>query len=156
MATKTLFGRELVVVDETNYYDFFATFDINLDDLVQAVREIAAENPRYVYGSNFSQCNYQVKFCPACIIGRALVKIGVPVALLVYLDTGGDSEDTEFTSPWAGDTTVRALAGAGSVLLDYELDPRIEWLNFVQERQDSNIMWQSCINEADKKFPLSK
>ena len=154
MVAQTLFGHELVVVDETNYYDFFATFNIDLDELVQAVRDIAKEHPDFVYGSMYETCNYQVKGCPACIIGQALARIGVDVKVLTYLDTGGDSEDTKFVSPWSGDTTVGSLAGGGSILLDYDHDIRIKWLNCVQETQDNDSAWGDCIRLADKRFPL--
>lgn len=154
MAAQTLFGHELVVIDETNDCDFFATFNIDLDALVQAVRDIARERPDFVYGSMYAACSYQIKGCPACIIGQALARIGVDVNVLMYLDTGGDLEDTKFTSPWSGDTTVRSLAGAGSILLDYDPDIRIKWLNSVQEDQDNDSSWGDAVRRADIRYPL--
>lgn len=60
-------------------------FDFTIDDVVRRIEELAAENPDHVYtppDPNTTRCANVHKteggWVPGCIVGRALLDLGVP------------------------------------------------------------------------------
>lgn len=106
--------------------------------LEQKVREIAASNPEYVYGKRYPErllsCTYaDTGDSCACLIGLALVALGVPNGELAQVDRrqGLDS------------------ASIGAVLEHLGSTEDSTWLNDVQGSQDGRVPWGSAVERAD-------
>ncbi|OZD23860.1 hypothetical protein CH253_08365 [Rhodococcus sp. 06-156-3C] len=106
-------------------------------EFVQAVRDEAADSPDYRYEKVHGGCVYVANGVGSCIVGRALLKVGVPVAEVAELD---DSEKAE---------ARHALPQFGLSQLV------VEWANRVQSKQDGGVYdaqglpWGEAVKEAD-------
>lgn len=103
---------------------------------VKALREVAAEaGPDYTYpdewreqageGEDGGQCRYVVNGQPACLIGRALAALGVPVAAL---------ENVEGSAAWAALGELHPTSA-----------PVGDAANLAQERQDTGATWGEAL-----------
>jgi len=130
-----------------------------LDDLVNAVREVAAERPDFIYKRR-TYTNHE-KVCvytepdgtPSCIIGVALARVGDPVP---------SWDEDRFYSP----SVDRELTIFGTrVWLDYfgidniwnesdEVRSRIHWLNYLQNQQDNGATWSEAVEWADRNYAI--
>lgn len=115
---------------------------ISVKDVVAQVRRLAAENPDFVYkkvfftnseGNPDYRCQYVKEGKGDCIIGQALVDVGVPVESLAEWDKG----------IYAATAVVPRF-----VDVPYD-DPAVGWLNAVQGYQDKGRTWQESVYEAD-------
>lgn len=115
------------------------TLDVNLDDLIAAVREIVAEDPKFVYKTipvpYSSSCFYERNGKPSCLIGRALFKIGVSIETLAEMDK---------------DHPEQADGTAITSYFPNNADDRVRWLEIVQDRQDMEYEYASCVEYADQ------
>lgn len=114
-------------------------------DVVAKVREIAAADPDFVYTppTGTSRCVYvetnpDGSLCPSCIIGRALVALGVDLAELHASDRAG-------TTTLAGVMVVRFATDSDPVAL--------RWLRHVQSSQDDGDRWSVAVRLADEAVP---
>lgn len=113
---------------------FTALADIDLNALETEIRRLVAEDPEFVYRNvrdghccNYTRYDESRKLVGDCIIGQALINIGVdPEELLAH--EGGAAEE---------------------VLPD---DPRgvRHWAGRVQSAQDSWDTWQGALAYADR------
>ncbi|MEV2222668.1 hypothetical protein AB0E01_22650 [Nocardia vinacea] len=115
------------------------TITIDPDALEQAVRDIAAENPDFVYvapGDDDTCVYVDENGCPSCIIGQAAARIGVPIATLQSWDSGESGAPS---------------INIGSILRDaYGMDDhRAFWFATVQWRQDKGGRWGMAVSIAD-------
>lgn len=115
---------------------------INLLDLENEVRRLAAENPDFVYegavedryGSQYVSCMYTVEgddenLVGSCLFGQALINLGAdPAELRSY-----------------------EHEGIGQVLESAMLvsPKRVQWFDDVQEYQDVKMTWAFAVAEAD-------
>lgn len=111
--------------------------DISISELENAVREIAAENPDFVYqqtvidnGGNRDCVYFDEDGCPSCLIGHGLAKLGVVKEDMV------DSSNFMAVGQLFG-----ASHGAESV----------RWLSDVQFFQDGGYPWGKAVESADVK-----
>lgn len=116
---------------------------INLLDLENEVRRLAAENPDFVYegavedryGSQYVSCFYTAKgddgnLTGSCLFGQALINLGAdPYELHSY----------EHAS--ISDVLERAMLISHS---------RSKWFNEVQDGQDAKMTWSVAVAEADR------
>lgn len=128
--------------EETNRYNLLSTYDIDLDLMIASVRGYAAGDPE-----RKATCLYVVDGRCECIIGKALGFLGVPVAVLEFV------QSCDPDNPWVEDCTICALAGAPTIFVE---DQRLLWLNEVQKTQDFCESWGDAVKEADAKYPLGK
>ena len=111
--------------------------DIDITQLVDDVREVAAERPDYTYPS--AECVYFWEDgTPACIVGHAFVRQG-----LTFEDVG---------TRWAGNssdilTIFGEVLGQGTF---NEHMTQLEWLQLVQHEQDCKATWSEAITNADQ------
>ncbi|MEU2002011.1 hypothetical protein ACH47B_13050 [Rhodococcus sp. NPDC019627] len=117
---------------------------MSLDDrsLVAAVRELAAENPDYVYKNQGGQqagggtsCFYVHdvggKLCGGCLIGQGAIRAGEPIADVAAWDNAD-------------------VADAQSVLPDSLSDRVRAWAFQVQVKQDIGWAWGAAVKYADE------
>lgn len=111
-------------------------------DLIAAVRQVAIEQPTYVYDPD-PDCVYREETGePSCLIGHALKRIG-------QLDL--ISVETRM-SPGASIATTRNLMNVSQLLYDLGLqftEAQKRWLTRVQSQQDERTAWGDAVNNAD-------
>lgn len=78
-----------------------STKRVTLDDALDALRKAVAEKGHeYLYGAEYDRCQYVTlaggEVRPACIVGHALVYLGVPADLLAQ----ERSSEVAITSAW--------------------------------------------------------
>lgn len=113
---------------------------INVDELVSKVREVAKENPTFVYtkkphdDQSFSAggCEYTPdKMNPyGCIIGAGLLKMGI---------------DTT-QPPWNDNEPIDTIL-EGEAFTHYK---QVKWLHVVQDCQDNGHPWGQAVETADR------
>jgi hypothetical protein len=114
--------------------------DISILELENAVREIAAQEPDFVYTravidnvDNTACIYFDTDGCPSCLIGQGLSKLGV---------TRGDLEELENGANFMAIGELLGFShGADSM----------RWLSDVQFFQDSGYSWGSAVERADAK-----
>ncbi|MFF0498493.1 hypothetical protein ACFYU5_18960 [Nocardia aobensis] len=122
--------------------------DIPLTEIIAEIRRIAAESPDYVYkpvvkpnSLGIGTCEYVERSADgelvgSCIVGRALVNLGVPPEVLTFTD--------DFTPTAFG------------LLADLDFDVRgaeIKWIQRVQSGQDQKMSWGDAVARADVLHP---
>jgi len=123
-----------------------------LFDLADAVREVAAERPDFVYKRrdypNHRQvCVYTTPDgVPDCIIGVALAKVGDAVPAWDCSRDYRCNEDRELGS--VGGRSWRQYWDTDEAELDV-----LKWLTSVQARQDSETPWQQAVELSDSYYP---
>lgn len=114
------------------------TTSVTIDDLIAAVRQLAAEHPDNVYhkplGHGWSTgCSYNNGLCDdgseGCIFGQAFRRIGV---------------DTSQMTTFIGVELARAFG-------ERPVDEKMTWCAAVQARQDGGATWSSAVASADAK-----
>jgi hypothetical protein len=124
---------------------------IDVDKLIQAVRDIAAENPEFVYKQHYDNgggisCLYTLADgTPDCIIGRAMARIGQP---LPPQDPNGGNACTLLNSS-VGHWGVHEEAPL------FGNRDKVQWLTVVQSHQDNGVTWSHAVSEADRLYPLN-
>lgn len=116
----------------------------DLKDVVAKVRELATNNPDYVYdrGEN-GKCQYIKDGEGSCIVGQAYVELGVPV---------------EYVKSWDSVSYGNAIGAWQVVEREYENYSKYdkEWLDYVQECQDLGQPWELAVDKADAKVKESR
>ena len=112
---------------------------LDIDKLIAAIRELAAESPDNIYDRGQSHaCSYVVGECSngtqGCIVGQALRRLGLetpdlPTHVDIYLSLIFDC----------------GVAGG---------DTRLLWVSVVQSEQDSGNTWAYAVKSADESYPL--
>lgn len=108
-------------------------------EFVKAVRELAAENPNFIYeapGENRT-CLYVHEGDGSCLIGQALLRVGVP------LNTVAGFDETAANLPVAANEALLSLGYSGAVS---------EWAGYVQSLQDRRELWAESVALADNYF----
>ncbi len=118
------------------------------DAVIAKVREIAAEAPAFVYSETDEHdgptCRYVKNGEGSCIVGKALVALGVPVDFFDRPSVSGSPLNT--VGIWQ--STLRDLLG-------WQRDLNNDWLQAVQAQQDVGCAWGIAVEFADKRCPLS-
>jgi hypothetical protein len=128
---------------------------IDIDALIKAVRELAAENPDFIYSTHIDSagatCLYTLADgTPDCIIGQAMARIGQPLPPQTTNVRNGCAimDNGVGSAYWA--------LAFGVEYFDYQTqDIRHSWLQEVQYEQDARATWAAAVAAADRKFPLS-
>lgn len=110
-------------------------------EIIQHVREIAQENPLFVYeitDEGEHSCVYRNQDgSPSCIIGKAMDRAGVlPPLKKISLDNTSQVE--QVLDAWRIEHTER----------------QSDWLSVVQEHQDDSATWGEAVATADRVYPL--
>lgn len=111
---------------------------------VNAVHELVAENPEFVYQRQPRPANRELLGClyindageGSCLVGQALVRAGVPAAEIRPYDE----------AVW--------LVSACAVLPNFGVSAAAaEWAEVVQEAQDSGDQWGAALKSAEDELP---
>lgn len=110
---------------------------MHIKEVISEIRKIADLNPETVYSRDiFDQgddfCRYVVDGQGSCIVGRALVNLGIIPQRL-----------HEFEGLKAQDVLVR-------IGVDLDHSDQTEWVNRVQFHQDANAPWRIAVEKADR------
>lgn len=102
--------------------------------VINAVREVAAEDPSYVFTD---VCRYVDQQGPACIVGHALWNLGLI--------------DSTFYHDYANDEGIDCLLETLHATTEaYEMsENEADWLKRVQDMQDSKTAWGTAVSLAD-------
>lgn len=124
---------------------------LDADKFEAAVREVVEANPHKVYSMGTRtdrayyglQCAYvhveKGELVGGCVLGTALVHMGVPVETVAELDVIRDDTTTEST-------------GAEAVLPRFELsEDTIMWAQDLQGAQDNSSAWGEALAHADRR-----
>lgn len=127
--------------------------DITIQQVVAKVRELAAENPDFVYrptpGGDFHMsCAYvhdeDGTLKPGCIVGAAVIALGVDPKRIV-------------DNRWNTEGAVSLLSRLGILGPNPYGDgvdgPLKSWLDKVQMRQDDRNPWSEAVRRADLDLP---
>lgn len=112
--------------------------------LNQEIRRLAAESPDFVYrpeDPDTGSCVYVVNGVGSCIVGRALVNLGVDPEWL--------TEDISITLYPKSRNSERFEKIAGDIPGLVATDDEIQWANAVQESQDLESRWGVAVLDAD-------
>jgi hypothetical protein len=124
-----------------------------ITNVITEVRRIAAESPDFTYNF-FDQddpgCRYVKDGQGSCIVGKALVALGVPTDF--------------FDTPAAGllpslelNTTINSKR-VGVIfprLFGWPRGDELSWLMVVQAQQDTGMSWGYAVATADRRVKLS-
>lgn len=103
--------------------------------IIQAVRDVAAAKPEYVYKG---LCFYVLDGCPACLIGQALWNLGLISAAIEYRSGNRGGVEEMFED------------------LGIAVDPDEQtWLELAQDAQDSEKPWGESVRRADDYDPAA-
>lgn len=119
---------------------------ITLKQLIEAIRQVAATEPDFVYSSGGDQrtCEYTPNDrnrC-GCIVGEALVLLGVAPKRLHNLDMLGYVDNVTWGAP-------RTVAELSDLVTAEALTS--SWVRLVQEYQDNGSDWAGAVNRADER-----
>lgn len=114
-------------------------YTIDLTDLIQAVRDIAAGDPDHKYEPltecGHPRCMYWDRALgePSCLIGRAAFRCGVSGDVLKMWDE-------------------RSCTLILDILAEnpHGTNKQKEWLGRIQATQDAGMCWSSCVEVADR------
>lgn len=106
---------------------YIEDYNIQPSALVEAVRQVAAEQPDVVAISQYAE-----GFEPCCIVGTALFNLGVPIEQLQEWDQDPDGTGC----------SVASITNNG-------VTSDIAWLGSVQTLQDSEYCWGEAVSSAD-------
>jgi hypothetical protein len=106
------------------------------DDVITAVRELAAEKPDFVYTPDAGACLYvhpnsDGTISPGCLIGQAFQRVGVPNEVLLRYN----------------DRNIELVANAGEITDVANI--KIGWLTRIQWYQDNSKTWAYAVQQAD-------
>lgn len=111
--------------------------------IIQAIRDIAAESPGFVYvrPADKVKCVYVAGGEPSCIVGKALWRLGFIDAAL---------EDVDPEKGWMMPNMMPASDLIQRVLhLDIDIE-EAEWISEVQYHQDGAKPWGEAVQFADR------
>lgn len=105
---------------------------------IRAVRELVNADPGYRYPSRDGQCYYIWNGCGDCLIGQALVQVGVSVEELATHD------ETAEKSAEGALTVLGSLGYSGEVC---------HWGDRLQGLQDNDSTWRDALTLSDIDYP---
>lgn len=110
---------------------------MHIKEVISEIRKIASLNPETVYSRDIfnpgeDPCRYIVDGKGSCIVGRALVNLGITPERL-----------NEFEGTKARDVIFRL-----AVHTDHS--NQTEWVDRVQFHQDANVPWGIAVEKADR------
>lgn len=114
-------------------------FTITKNKALDAMRKaVESESPDFIYGSRYvNGCFYVSRGEPACIVGRALHSLGVPIETLSAMDVGMDGT---ITHP----DTVQVLRDAGFL----PTESALVVMRTAQMEQDAGSSWGEAMAAA--------
>lgn len=110
---------------------------MNIKEVISEIRKIASESPTTVYSRDIfnpgdDPCQYIVDGKGSCIVGRALVNLGIAPERL-----------DEFEGMKAGDVLAHLSVGRDHF-------DQTEWVDRVQFHQDASVPWRIAVEKADR------
>lgn len=112
--------------------------DLALVDVVAEIRRLAGESPDYVYqrqGCVYVEEDDAGNLVGSCIVGKALVNLGVEPQALHY-------------------EVPSRIPGAAALLRRPVDDLERRWIDEVQYSQDFGYAWSESVANADAEYPL--
>lgn len=110
---------------------------MHIKEVISEIRKIARLNPEIVYSRDIfnpgdDPCQYIVDGKGSCIVGRALVNLGIAPERL-----------DEFEGMKVSDVLY-------SLLVDTDHSDQTEWVDRVQFHQDASVPWGIAVEKADR------
>lgn len=110
---------------------------MHVKQVISEIRKIAGLNPEIVYGRDIFDpgddvCRYVIDGKGSCIVGRALVNLGIVPEHL-----------HEFEGLTAADVLFR-------LSVDTDHSDQTEWVDRVQFHQDHSASWKNAVEKADR------
>lgn len=110
---------------------------MHIKQVISEIRQIADKSPDIVYSRDIfnpgdDPCRYIVDGKGSCIVGRALVNLGVVPERL-----------HEFEGMKARDVLFR-------LSVDTDHSDQTEWINRIQFHQDASVPWGIAVEKADR------
>lgn len=123
--------------------------NITIDDVVRRIKELASENPDYVYRPvNYSDCanvhETESGLVPGCIVGKALIDLGVPPGWFV-------ENDLVESGSYVVMKTLGVITGR-----DHLNDHRFRFIDSVQGHQDDAETWGDAVAYAAERYLEAK
>lgn len=119
---------------------------ITSEQLLKEVIKLSAEQPEKIYQRGYpltNICSYvSGGDGEGCIMGQALVRLGVDPELLSHW------EDAESLV----DTTIQTLLESPSAPFTYEEEFTTDVFSQIQGKQDQSIPWRKCVLSAKSQF----
>ena len=100
--------------------------------IIQEIRRVAGENPERVYGGMI--CKYVVGSQPSCLVGHALMNLGLIDASIVSTDKNESGFRAFEDEKW-----FKKLS-----------DDEIYWICSAQAEQDAETPWGVAVKAADE------
>lgn len=116
------------------------TRNIIVSKLMAAVREVAVEQPDFIYSESDTGCVYVRDGQPSCIVGHAAWRLGIIDASF---------EDSVDENRSGVETFLREMGSDGPQDPDYWYG--VEFLTGVQEKQDEGTPWAEAVALADER-----
>lgn len=115
---------------------------MNVMDVVAEIRKIAYENPTVKYRTDIftgdldQMCRYVVDGHGSCIVGRALINLGITADTLSAYEYDAASDVLELLG------VIKKKSKAS------------RWIDVVQSCQDDDADWGNAVEEADTRWPI--
>lgn len=110
---------------------------MHIKEVISEIRKIAGRNPEIVYRRDIldpgdNACQYVADGKASCIVGRALVNLGIIPERL-----------HEFEGMTAADVLIH-------LRVSQDHSDQSEWVNRVQFHQDHSASWKNAVEKADR------
>lgn len=116
-------------------------------DIAREIIRLGHESPDFVYDSNPGGCTYlkevDGKLVGDCIVGQALVNLGIDREVLIDADNR--------LKVGAGKRASSIIKGLDTDLNGYE--PLLDVIDNVQQDQDDQICWGDAIRHLTENYP---
>lgn len=112
---------------------------IKVSALWDEVVKVAKEQPDHIYDRGMSGqggCSYQKGGEPSCIVGHALVRLGMPVEELMEFDDTGDSG-------------IGCIVSSNDDLFEIDDEKALWGVEKAQSNQDNGVPWGMAV-----KYPV--
>lgn len=128
---------------------------VTIDDFVAKIRELAAEKPNKVahceylkhepYNPEGDEFHLVLPIQPVCIVGTAVIDL-----------FGADDEVVNQLDALEGTSSRIVLEhfglDGGHIVSDQR---KVDWIDWVQNSQDSGNKWDYAVSKADNEYPIS-
>jgi len=117
-------------------------------EVTDKIRSLATAQPHHVYVPPVKNLggptcwyvhNSSDGLVGGCIVGQALLAVDVPAEDLHEYDLGDGANGSQVVRRYTGNLTVEQQ----------------QWIDSVQQQQDSGKTWGEAVEHADKFYPLS-
>lgn len=126
--------------------------DLDLEVMVDIVKEVAVEQPQGVADCTYVSLEYvegEPSYIPNCIVGHALVRMGVDLEALDHMRVLNDKDILVDVNQMDVMTLFRGFHEGVRHPEDTDTSRDLQWLRYVQDNQDGNATWSDAIVMAN-------